>query len=224
MSTASRFAQTSSSTSSSTVVPSDLLDDKTRIFVNPTGRFVIGGPLGDAGLTGRKIIVDTYGGVARHGGGAFSRQGSDEGGPLRARTWRATSPRTSSRPGWRDASSCRSPTPSAWRSPLSLAVETFGTGMIPDEKIVELIRKHFDMRPAAIIRDLDLRGRIYRQVAAYRSLWARRPRRALGAHRQGRDAAQGGRAGVSSFYMAIQQARAQICALVLIHRACTRFP
>ena len=148
------------------VVPSELLDSSTRIFVNPTGRFVTGGPLGDAGLTGRKIIVDTYGGVARHGGGAFS--GKD---PTKVDRSAAYMARYVAKNVVAAGLATRFEVQVSYAigvaEPTSLAVETFGTGVISEEQIVALIHKHFDMRPAAIIRDLDLRRPIYKQVAAY---------------------------------------------------------
>lgn len=148
------------------VVPHDLLDDKTRIFVNPTGRFVVGGPLGDAGLTGRKIIVDTYGGVARHGGGAFS--GKDATKVDRSAAYMARYvAKNIVAAGLAERFELQVSYAIGVAQPTSLAVETFGTGKISDEAIEQLIRKHFDMRPAAIIRDLNLRRPIYKQVAAY---------------------------------------------------------
>ncbi|GAB4446319.1 MAG: methionine adenosyltransferase [Anaerolineae bacterium] len=148
------------------VVPNGMLDDRTRIYVNPTGRFVTGGPLGDAGLTGRKIIVDTYGGVARHGGGAFS--GKDPTKVDRSAAYMARYiAKNIVAAGLADRFELQVSYAIGVARPLSLAVETYGTGKIADEKILELIKKHFDMRPAAIIRDLDLRRPIYRQVAAY---------------------------------------------------------
>ncbi len=148
------------------VVPLELLDDKTRIFVNPTGRFVTGGPLGDAGLTGRKIIVDTYGGVARHGGGAFS--GKDATKVDRSAAYMARYvAKNIVAAGLADRFELQLSYAIGVAQPTSLAVETFGTGKISDAKIEELIRAHFDMRPAAIIRDLDLRKPVFRQVAAY---------------------------------------------------------
>lgn len=148
------------------VIPEVLLDDKTRIFVNPTGRFVTGGPLGDAGLTGRKIIVDTYGGVARHGGGAFS--GKDPTKVDRSAAYMARYiAKNVVAAGLASRFELQVSYAIGVAQPTSLAVETFGTGKISDDRIEALIRKHFDMRPAAIIRDLNLRRPIYRQVAAY---------------------------------------------------------
>jgi S-adenosylmethionine synthetase len=148
------------------VVPASMLDANTRIFVNPTGRFVTGGPLGDAGLTGRKIIVDTYGGVARHGGGAFS--GKD---PTKVDRSAAYMARYVAKNVVAAGLATRFEVQVSYAigvaQPTSLAVETFGTGVLPDERIEQLIREHFDMRPAAIIRDLNLRRPIYKQVAAY---------------------------------------------------------
>jgi len=148
------------------VVPVELMDSATRIFVNPTGRFVTGGPLGDAGLTGRKIIVDTYGGVARHGGGAFS--GKD---PTKVDRSAAYMARYIAKNVVAAGLATRFEVQVSYAigvaEPTSLAVETFGTGVISEDQIVALIHKHFDMRPAAIIRDLNLRRPIYKQVAAY---------------------------------------------------------
>jgi S-adenosylmethionine synthetase len=148
------------------VVPAELIDDRTRIFINPTGRFVTGGPLGDAGLTGRKIIVDTYGGVARHGGGAFS--GKDPTKVDRSAAYMARYiAKNVVAAGLAKRFELQVSYAIGVAQPTSLAVETFGTGVLPDDVLVNLIRKHFDMRPAAIIRDLNLRRPIYKQVAAY---------------------------------------------------------
>lgn len=148
------------------VVPAALMDENTRILVNPTGRFVTGGPLGDAGLTGRKIIVDTYGGVARHGGGAFS--GKDPTKVDRSAAYMARYiAKNIVAAGIASRFEVQLSYAIGVAEPTSLAVETFGTGVISDEEIVDLIKKHFDMRPAAIIRDLELRRPIYRQIAAY---------------------------------------------------------
>ncbi len=148
------------------VLPADMVDDDLKIYVNPTGRFVIGGPMGDAGLTGRKIIVDTYGGMGRHGGGAFSGKDPtkvDRSGAYAAR-WVAKNIVAAGL-----ATRCEIQVAYAIgvAHPLSVNVETFGTGVIPDEQIAALISEHFDLRPGAIIHDLDLRRPIYRQVAAY---------------------------------------------------------
>lgn len=149
-----------------TVVPNGMLDNKTKIYVNPTGRFVTGGPLGDAGLTGRKIIVDTYGGVARHGGGCFS--GKDPTKVDRSAAYMARYiAKNLVAAGIADRLELQVSYAIGVARPLSLMVESFGTGRIPDERITELIREHFDMRPAAIIRDLDLRRPIYKATAAY---------------------------------------------------------
>lgn len=148
------------------VIPSELLDEKTRYFVNPTGRFVVGGPKGDAGLTGRKIIVDTYGGYSRHGGGAFS--GKD---PTKVDRSAAYAARYVAKnivaAGLADKCEIELAYAIGVAKPVSILVETFGTSKVAEEKISELILKHFDLRPAAIIRDLGLRRPLYRQVAAY---------------------------------------------------------
>ncbi|MEL1134168.1 methionine adenosyltransferase [Desulfitobacterium sp. THU1] len=148
------------------VVPSELLDEKTRYFINPTGRFVIGGPQGDAGLTGRKIIVDTYGGMARHGGGAFS--GKD---PTKVDRSAAYAARYVAKnvvaAGLADRCEIQIAYAIGVAHPVSVNVETFGTAKIAEDKIVELIRTNFDLRPAGIIKTLDLRRPIYRQTAAY---------------------------------------------------------
>ncbi len=148
------------------IVPADLMDDETKIYINPTGRFVTGGPKGDAGLTGRKIIVDTYGGVARHGGGAFSGKDPTKVDRSAAYMTRYISKNVVAA-GLADRFELQVSYAIGVARPLSLAIETFGTNHVPNEKIEELIKKHFDMRPAAIIRDLDLRKAQYRQVAAY---------------------------------------------------------
>ncbi|MBI5671206.1 MAG: methionine adenosyltransferase [Chloroflexi bacterium] len=149
-----------------TVVPPGMVDDRTHIFVNPTGRFVTGGPMGDSGLTGRKIIVDTYGGVARHGGGAFS--GKDPTKVDRSAAYMARYiAKNVVAAGLASRFELQVSYAIGVAHPTSLALETFGTGTVPDAVIESLIHKHFDMRPAAIIRDLNLRRPIYKQVAAY---------------------------------------------------------
>ncbi|NLW39969.1 MAG: methionine adenosyltransferase [Tissierellia bacterium] len=148
------------------VVPHHMLDENTKYFVNPTGRFVIGGPMGDAGLTGRKIIVDTYGGYGRHGGGAFS--GKDPTKVDRSASYAARYvAKNIVAAGLADKCEIGFSYAIGVARPLSIYVETFGTGKISDERIVELIRKHFDLRPAAIIKNLDLQRPIYRPLAAY---------------------------------------------------------
>ena len=142
------------------------IDGSTKIFVNPTGRFVTGGPMGDAGLTGRKIIVDTYGGVGRHGGGAFSGKDPtkvDRSGAYAAR-WVAKNIVAA---GLADRVEIQLSYAIGVAEPLSISIETFGTGKIDDVIIERLVREHFDLRPGAIIRDLDLRRPIFQQTAAY---------------------------------------------------------
>ncbi len=148
------------------VLPPEMVDDNLKIYVNPTGRFVIGGPLGDSGLTGRKIIVDTYGGMGRHGGGCFSGKDPtkvDRSAAYAAR-WAAKNVVAA---GLADRCEIQVAYAIGVSHPLSVNVETFGTGRIPDDQIAELINEHFDLRPGAIIRDLNLRAPIYRQIAAY---------------------------------------------------------
>lgn len=148
------------------VIPPQLLDENTKYFINPTGRFVIGGPQGDAGLTGRKIIVDTYGGTGRHGGGAFSGKDPtkvDRSAAYAAR-WVAKNIVAA---GIADKAEIELAYAIGVAKPVSIAVDTFGTGKYSDEKIVEVIEKVFDLRPEAIINALDLRRPIYKQTAAY---------------------------------------------------------
>jgi len=148
------------------IIPAELLDEETKYFTNPTGRFVIGGPNGDSGLTGRKIIVDTYGGYARHGGGAFS--GKDPTKVDRSATYAARwAAKNIVAAGLADKCEIQLAYAIGVAKPVSILVDTFGTGKLDDEKIAELVEKNFDLRPAAIIRDLDLRRPIYRQTAAY---------------------------------------------------------
>ncbi len=147
-------------------LPAEMVDENLRIFVNPTGRFVVGGPMGDAGLTGRKIIVDTYGGMGRHGGGAFSGKDCtkvDRSGAYAAR-WVAKNIVAAD---LADRCEIQLAYAIGVAQPLSVNVETFGTGKTSDREIEKLIQKHFDLRPGAIIRDLKLRRPIYRQTATY---------------------------------------------------------
>ena len=148
------------------VIPAELLDDQTIYHINPTGRFVIGGPQGDAGLTGRKIIVDTYGGMARHGGGAFS--GKD---PTKVDRSAAYAARYVAKnlvaAGIADRCEIQLAYAIGVAEPVSIFVDTFGTGRISDEEITKLIRKHFDLRPDGIISMLNLARPIYRKTAAY---------------------------------------------------------
>ncbi|MCS7459964.1 methionine adenosyltransferase [Paenibacillus doosanensis] len=148
------------------IVPEKFLDENTKYFINPTGRFVIGGPQGDAGLTGRKIIVDTYGGYARHGGGAFSGKDPtkvDRSGAYAARYVAKNVVAA----GLADKCEVQLAYAIGVAQPVSIAVDTFGTGKVSEEKLVSVIRKHFDLRPAGIIKQLDLRRPIYKQTAAY---------------------------------------------------------
>lgn len=148
------------------IVPMELIDEDTKYFINPTGRFVIGGPMGDAGLTGRKIIVDTYGGFGRHGGGAFS--GKDPTKVDRSASYMARYiAKNLVAAGLCDRCEVGVAYAIGVAYPLSVYVDTFGTGKISNEEMVELVNKNFDLRPAAIIRDLDLRRPIYKQTASY---------------------------------------------------------
>ncbi len=148
------------------VIPAELLDENTRYFINPTGRFVIGGPQGDTGLTGRKIIVDTYGGMARHGGGAFSGKDCtkvDRSGAYAARYVAKNVVAA----GLADRCEVQLAYAIGVAYPVSILVDTFGTNKVPEEQIVKAVRDNFDLRPAGIIRELDLRRPIYKQTAAY---------------------------------------------------------
>lgn len=148
------------------ILPADMVDDETKFFINPTGRFVIGGPHGDAGLTGRKIIVDTYGGYARHGGGAFS--GKDCTKVDRSATYAARYvAKNIVAAGLADKCEIQLSYAIGVAEPTSIMVDTFGTGKKSNQELVDLIRKHFDLRPAGIIKMLDLRRPIYKQTAAY---------------------------------------------------------
>lgn len=148
------------------VIPEELIDEKTRFIINPSGRFVIGGPMSDAGLTGRKIIVDTYGGMARHGGGAFSGKDATKVDRSAAYAARYVAKNVVAA-GLADRFELQISYAIGMSHPTSLMCETFGTGKVSDEVIEELVRSHFDLRPAAIIHNLNLRRPIYRQTAAY---------------------------------------------------------
>ena len=148
------------------VLPADMIDERTKIYINPTGRFVIGGPNGDSGLTGRKIIVDTYGGYARHGGGAFSGKDCTKVDRSAAYAARYVAKNIVAA-GLADRCEIQLSYAIGVAEPTSIMVDTFGTGKIGDELLVEIVRKHFDLRPAGIIKMLDLRRPIYKQTAAY---------------------------------------------------------
>lgn len=148
------------------ILPKELVDDQTKFFINPTGRFVIGGPHGDAGLTGRKIIVDTYGGYARHGGGAFSGKDCTKVDRSAAYAARYVAKNIVAA-GIADKCEIQLSYAIGVAQPTSVMVDTFGTGKIADDKLVEIVRENFDLRPAGIIKMLDLRRPIYKQTAAY---------------------------------------------------------
>lgn len=148
------------------VIPADMVDDKTKFFINPTGRFVIGGPHGDSGLTGRKIIVDTYGGMARHGGGAFSGKDCTKVDRSAAYAARYVAKNIVAA-GLAKKCEIQLSYAIGVAHPTSIMVDTFGTGKISNEKLVDMIRENFDLRPAGIIKMLDLRRPIYKQTAAY---------------------------------------------------------
>ena len=150
----------------SPTLPADMVDDRLKVFINPTGRFVIGGPMGDSGVTGRKIIVDTYGGMGRHGGGAFSGKDPTKVDRSRAYAMRWVAKNVVAA-GLAERVEVQVAYAIGVARPLSINIETFGTGLIPDEEIAKLVDEHFDLRPGAIIRDLQLRRPIYRQTAAY---------------------------------------------------------
>ena len=148
------------------IIPAELVDEETKFFINPTGRFVIGGPHGDSGLTGRKIIVDTYGGMARHGGGAFSGKDCTKVDRSAAYAARYVAKNIVAA-GLADKCEIQLSYAIGVAHPTSVMVDTFGTGKLSDEKLVEIVRENFDLRPAGIIKMLDLRRPIYKQTAAY---------------------------------------------------------
>ena len=148
------------------ILPADMVDERTRFFINPTGRFVIGGPRGDSGLTGRKIIVDTYGGYARHGGGAFSGKDCTKVDRSAAYAARYVAKNIVAA-GLADKCELQLSYAIGVAHPTSVGIDTFGTGRLSDERLVEIVRENFDLRPAGIIRMLDLRRPIYKQTAAY---------------------------------------------------------
>ena len=148
------------------ILPAEMVDENTKFYINPTGRFVIGGPHGDSGLTGRKIIVDTYGGMARHGGGAFSGKDCTKVDRSAAYAARYVAKNIVAA-GLADRCEIQLSYAIGVARPTSINVDTFGTGKVSDSKLVEIIRENFDLRPAGIIRMLDLRRPIYKQTAAY---------------------------------------------------------
>lgn len=148
------------------VLPADMVDERTRFFINPTGRFVIGGPHGDSGLTGRKIIVDTYGGYARHGGGAFSGKDCTKVDRSAAYAARYVAKNIVAA-GLAEKCEIQLSYAIGVAQPTSIMVDTYGTGKISETKLVDIIRENFDLRPAGIIKMLDLRRPIYKQTAAY---------------------------------------------------------
>ena len=148
------------------IIPAEMIDENTKLFINPTGRFVLGGPTGDAGLTGRKIIVDTYGGMARHGGGAFSGKDCTKVDRSAAYAARYVAKNLVAA-GYADRLEIQLSYAIGVAEPTSILVDTFGTGHVSDRKIEEVVRAHFDLRPAGIIKMLDLRRPIYKQTASY---------------------------------------------------------
>ena len=148
------------------VLPKDMIDENTKFFINPTGRFVIGGPHGDAGLTGRKIIVDTYGGYARHGGGAFSGKDCTKVDRSAAYAARYVAKNVVAA-GLADRCEIQLSYAIGVAEPTSVQVDTFGTGKLSDSELTKIVRENFDLRPAGIIKMLDLRRPIYKQTAAY---------------------------------------------------------
>jgi len=148
------------------ILPAEMVDEKTKFFINPTGRFVIGGPNGDSGLTGRKIIVDTYGGMARHGGGAFSGKDCTKVDRSAAYAARYVAKNIVAA-GLADKCEIQLSYAIGVAQPTSIMIDTFGTGKLSEEKLVDIVRENFDLRPAGIIKMLDLRRPIYKQTAAY---------------------------------------------------------
>ena len=148
------------------ILPAEMVDENTKFFINPTGRFVIGGPNGDSGVTGRKIIVDTYGGMARHGGGAFSGKDCTKVDRSAAYAARYVAKNIVAA-GLADKCEIQLSYAIGVAQPTSIMIDTFGTGKLSEEKLVDIVRENFDLRPAGIIKMLDLRRPIYKQTAAY---------------------------------------------------------
>ena len=165
------------------VVPAELIDEETKYFINPTGRFVIGGPQGDAGLTGRKIIVDTYGGYARHGGGAFSGKDATKVDRSAAYAARYVAKNIVAA-GLADKAEVQLAYAIGVAQPVSIAVDTFGTGKVSEEVLVELVRNNFDLRPAGIIKMLDLTSSNLQTNSCLRTLRTYRCRSSMGTYRQ----------------------------------------
>ena len=177
------------------VLPAKWLDEHTKYHINPTGRFVIGGPMGDTGLTGRKIIVDTYGGMGRHGGGAFSAARIRPRSTAPQPTWRATSPRTLWRLDWPSRAEVQLAYAIGVAEPVSVLVETFGTGKLSESKLTELVRKNFSLNAQGHHREPEPAPADLPEDRGVRALWPHRAGVHLGSDRQGRKAGRAGGCG-----------------------------